>query len=387
MRLWRLGILTAGLVATATAAWLLTASFGTTSSAEEILKRCAEEGNRAACYEKEVPQLYPALSVPDIFDVVREIRGRDATYQFCHVLGHKIGERVVAEDPSRWFEMIPLNPPEGLCSNGYIHGVASGKFRSEVLDDKTIEENIGNFALACEGRDGWDPSALDYAMCYHGLGHLYFFITDANIRKALSVCERTAEHTTGDYRRVCREGVFMTMYQPLEPDDFLLIERMPDRPSTTTVRQYCASFDRDEYEGACLRESWPFYREESKTGDGIAKMCSDQPNAAEERACYESAFSLLGRFSLSYTEQILSACTVTEARWRPLCYEYGARAILEEDRTTGEKAIAFCNSAPEGEREACLAAIAKTATFIFGSSPERERFCKLLPTGVRNRCG
>src|SRR3989344_3814855 len=189
----------------------------------KIVHDCAQARDRSACYEAEVPTLYPQLSVAQVFDIVREIRREDPSYQFCHVLAHKIGERVVAEDPERWIDAIPLNPPDGLCSNGFIHGVVGGRFRAEVLDDETLEKLIPDFSRACEPRKGWQPSSLDQAICYHGIGHLYMFVTDADIPKALSLCERTARGSDPerDFRRVCREGVFMQIYQPLEPDDYL----------------------------------------------------------------------------------------------------------------------------------------------------------------------
>src|SRR6185436_1897936 len=91
--------------------------------AKAAVSQCSGEGDHAACYESVIPALYPKLSVAEIFNVVREVRREDQTYQFCHVLAHKIGERVVAEDPSKWVDAIPLNPADGLCSNGFVHGV------------------------------------------------------------------------------------------------------------------------------------------------------------------------------------------------------------------------------------------------------------------------
>ena len=49
-----------------------------------------------------------------------------------------------------------------------------------------------------------------------------------------------------------------------------MIERMTVKPMKETVREFCAAYrDVPEYEGACLRESWPFFREEITTGTGV----------------------------------------------------------------------------------------------------------------------
>jgi len=352
--------------------------------AQRIVNLCGSEPDRSACYEREVPRMLPEAPLGRVFEVVREIRSLDLSYQFCHVLAHKLGERVVAEDPERWVDAIPLNPTDGLCSNGFIHGVLGGRFRAEVLEPEALKRLIPDFTRACAPRDGWSPTDLDTAICSHGMGHLYMFISDADIPSSLSLCEDTMPEAL---KRVCREGVYMQIYQPLEPDDFLLIERMSVKPTKETVRSFCARYSKDEYEGACLRESWPFFREELKTGEGITQFCTGQPNNQEEVACYETALTLSGRFTLGDSSRALSLCGEMTETWKPMCYASGARAILEEERADGVKAVAFCMNAPAPHQEQCLASLADTANFIFGDSSERKDFCALIPRELRLRCG
>ncbi len=352
------------------------------AEALQIIDRCVDEPDAAVCYEREVPLLYPAYSVPRLFDIVRTIRAEDPEYQFCHVLAHKIGERVVDENPNAWIEGISLNPPDGLCSNGYIHGVVGGRFRAEVLDDATREKLVPDFSRACEPRANWAPSDLDRAICYHGLGHLYDFITDADLPAALDMCNRT---TPDDMHRVCHEGVFMQIYQPLEPDDFLMIERMSLKPGTTTVRAFCARFTKDEYEGACLRESWPYFRSEILAGAAGA-FCSDQPNAREEDACYESASAIVGRTSLDDPAKAAKACNGFPGDRRITCFAASAQAVLEEDRSRASEALALCARASDMV-DGCMAKLSQRAEFIFGSgSKERGVFCGLLPSALQTQC-
>lgn len=356
-----------------------------TPRAQDIISACDREGGgRAECYEERISALYPELAVPSIFGIIREVRHRDRSYQFCHVLAHKLGERVVAEDPDRWLDAIPLNPSDGLCSNGFIHGVVGGRFRSEVLDDETLQRFLPDFRAACEARGSWNPSDLDRAICYHGLGHLYDFITDADIPKALDVCEKTAPH---DMRRVCIEGVFMQIYQPLEPDDFLMIERMTARPSTTTVRMYCARFSDDSHEGACLRESWPYAREGILSGRGARDFCSGQPNVEEERKCYESISAIVGRMSLDDVDKAVAACSSFPSAYQSTCFAASAQAVLEESRLDGADAIALCDRAGEPMATKCKSELASRALFIYGdNSSRREAFCALIPESARTMC-
>lgn len=365
-------------------------SFGkdVVAHAETFVSLCEVAEDRSGCYEREVPKLLSEMSLPDVFEVIREIRKLDTNYQFCHVLAHKLGERVVAEDPERWIDAISLNPQDSLCSNGFIHGVIGGRFRAEVLDDETLEKLLPDFSRACEPHSRWSPTALDQAICYHGMGHVFMFITDARIKKALSLCERTASSGLRDFRQVCREGVFMQIYQPLEPDDFLLIERMPEKPTKETVRAFCAKLGlSNEERGACLRESWPFFKDEVLNGSDVESFCSGQPDESEEAACYRLAASIIGRLTLERPDRILEACAAFPEARKPLCYSYTSRVFIEEDRMEGPRAIAFCESAPEPYRDGCIGSLVETTEYNFGSdSSGRHTFCAAVPERWKTRC-
>lgn len=350
---------------------------GVADTAAEFVAKCANhERGSMWCYEQEVPKLYPERSASEIFEVIREIRERDRSYQFCHVLAHKLGELVVAEDVAAWLDAIPLNPTDGMCSNGFIHGVIVGRFRNDTLDEKTLQKTIPDFARACEPRPNWRPSGLDQAICYHGMGHLFMFITGADINRSLSVCDAITRSPTGNFERVCREGVFMQTYQPLEPDDFALLELLPEKPTRDNYRRLCAPYDDDD-EGACLREAWPFFRDDIIAGR-VAEFCSGQPNEAEENKCYESALTIIGRQMLGDSTQSAAACDTVPTPRRGECYTIVAQAILEEDRRQGDEAIAFCEQGGEAVAHVCISSLVSRASWLFGPhSPEHEAFCGL----------
>lgn len=354
------------------------------SEARRVVSLCEDANDKTACYEREIPPLLDALSVPDVFSVVREVRARDPEYQFCHVLAHKIGERVVAEDPARWADAIPLNPSDGLCSNGFIHGVVGGRFRAEVLEPEAIQALVPEFSAACEPRPHWRPSDLDRAICYHGLGHLYIFITDANVRSALDVC---ADTTPDSMRRVCIEGVFMQLYQPLEPDDFEMLKRLPVALTRETVPDFCGGFPEPEYEGACLRERWPLYADEIRSGEGVEAFCAVQPNEEERLKCYEAATAIIGRMSLNAPESAARACDVLPAERRALCYISVSRAVLEENRDAPDSALALCARADPEIANACVRALAEQARFIFGENKaQRAALCARMEAPYRAAC-
>ncbi|MFZ2886839.1 MAG: hypothetical protein WA021_03400 [Minisyncoccia bacterium] len=373
-------------VISAIALWWFVPLSGEKSLAASIVEVCAEEESRSTCYEKKVPELFPKLPLSEVFGVIRDIRALDQSYQFCHVVAHKLGESAVAQDPSKWIDLIPLNPPDGLCSNGFIHGIIVGRFRNDVLDDATLTAAIPDFARACERRADWRPSGLDQAICYHGMGHLFMFITNANIKKSLETCAHTTGNSEDGFMRVCREGVFMQIYQPLEPDDFALIELLPEKPSRENFRRLCAAYAEDEDEGACLREAWPFFRAEIMKGD-VAAFCAHQPNSSETDKCYESATTIVGRQLLGMPDQAVAACSAITSRYQELCFTTVAQALLEEDRTQGEKAVAFCVRAPTHIKTQCIATLAERARWIFPeNSSDRTRLCEAMPAEYRSSC-
>src|SRR3989344_2143657 len=124
-------------------------SISVDATAKAIIADCTKQkGDHAACYEAQVPLLYPQYSVPQLFSMVQQIRAADPTYQFCHVLGHKIGEKVVADDPGAWVDAIPLNPPSGLCSNGFIHGIVGGRLPPAGVGGEQITPPLPDFTPA-----------------------------------------------------------------------------------------------------------------------------------------------------------------------------------------------------------------------------------------------
>lgn len=361
-----------------------------TDAATQIVATCQNVEKSNECYEEEVPRLFGNFSIPELFEMVRIIRRLDPQYQFCHVLAHKLGERAVEDDPAHWIDVMPLNPSDGMCSNGFLHGVIGGRFRAEVLDEATIETLVPDFRRACEPTKKWHPSPLDQAICYHGMGHLYVYITDAQLRDALDLCEKTtySGHPEADYRQVCREGVFMQIYQPLEPDDFAMIERMEVKPKKETIRTFCAQYrDVPEYEGACLRESWPFFREEISDGSGVQKFCAKQPNSTEEKNCYQSATAIIGRMSLGDVEKSSRACNALVDSWRLLCFINVATSIIEENRNDSAKAVAQCQKAGAHQAEECIKTLASRARWFFGTDArQHQQFCSVFPAEYHSVC-
>jgi hypothetical protein len=109
-------------------------SFTPTSFAKQIVAICKNKNHSNLCYEKEIPKLMDkpySLSMENAFQVARQVQIADTSYNFCHVLGHKLSAKETKKDPTLWQQVIG-RCPQGVCSNGCIHGAFQERFRTEL---------------------------------------------------------------------------------------------------------------------------------------------------------------------------------------------------------------------------------------------------------------
>jgi len=238
---------------------------------------CQKDKDRPSCYDKEVPKLTGSLSMEDAFRVTWHVQEKDSEYQYCHVLGHELSAREVRKDPTKWKEVI-TRCPSGMCSNGCLHGGFQERFRAETFTEEEIEEVTQELVDACEAREQWQPTGLEQASCYHALGHLTMYITDANTEQASTICDVISKKPDGrDFRQLCYDGVFMQIFQPLEPEDFALIEGKV--PTKEEVTAFCAEGNTHMQEASCLNESWPLFYQDIVNPKNLVPFCEKNPPA------------------------------------------------------------------------------------------------------------
>lgn len=388
-----LGILTAAVLAVG--AYILfapeqTAQKSIQTYATEMVELCKDADYRPLCYEQEVPKLVSDLTTDRIFDVIREIRRQDPEYLFCHVLGHELGVYEVSLDPDNWLDVIAKGPTDGLCSNGYAHGALVARFNDEDLSREEFEYALKDLAIACEEREGYTPTDLTKAICYHGVGHVMIHLTLSNVDESLYGCEQIGLKNDGrDYRQLCVEGVYMQLFQPLEPEDFALVDMLPYQPTRENLYRFCSEFSRnDEQFGACWREGWPFFRNDLYTSKGVIDYCSTLTEAQDRDLCFVSAFTINGRHNLGNAEKMAAVCNGLPSEYKGNCFSRGANAFPEEDPSLVPQAIDMCSRAnEEAAQDECYGFLARVASFNFheGSEPF-EQMCTLLPSEFEAAC-
>jgi len=354
--------------------------------ADEIVAACASARYRPTCYEDEIPKLMDrGVSMEDTVRIAGIVQAKDKTYTYCHVLGHKISAKETAKDPDKWAEVIQ-RCPSGICSNGCIHGAFQERFRTESLSDSEIEKYKPEFSNVCEPQNSFNPTGLEQASCYHALGHLLMYITRADIPKSLGLCRELSIKPGMDMSQVCSDGVFMQIFQPLEPDDFDLIKGK--EVATGTQRAYCSAYSGYD-KASCWSESWPLQREELKAPGAISRWCNQLSEAGPRERCKHAlVFVYVAQLEFD-NEKIGAFCDTMLPEDRGLCYADGASRLLENDYRNIERSVALCVAAEaKGVGEACYDVMVRTASFTFhAGSPESKRLCGLLPQKWQEHCG
>lgn len=358
--------------------------------ARVMVERCADAPYRPTCYEEEVPTLTSELTSPEIFDVIRLIRKYDPEYLFCHVLAHELGVYEVSLDPDNWLDVIAMAPPDNLCSNGFSHGAIVARFNDEVLTPEELDVVLEDLAIACEPRDDWDPTDLIKAICYHGIGHVLIHMTEADVDLSVKACEVVALKDDGsDYRTLCEEGVYMQLFQPLEPEDYALIDQLPEAPTKENLPQWCAeNSNTDGQYGACWREAWPLFYRDLFTPEAVINYCSQLSLAQGQEDCYVTVFTIHARHNLDKPDKMADMCNNVPTEYQGMCLGRGANAYPEENHELIPNAIDMCSrGATEAARDECYAFLARTAPFNFhAGSDAHELMCSSLPSEHQARC-
>jgi hypothetical protein len=320
----------------------------------------------------------------DAFKVTSFVQDNDKNYQFCHVLGHNLSAREVAKDPSKWKEIV-TRCPSGVCSNGCIHGGFQERFRSESLTAQQLEDVKGDFLDLCEPRGNWRPTGLEQGSCYHAVGHLLMYMTNAKLVKSTDLCEEIAKKSNGaDYSQVCFDGAFMQIFQPLEPEDFALIKGK--QPTKEEVYSFCQSFT-DQKRGSCMSESWPLFRDEIMTPDGLTNFCS-QTLPQEVDRCFTSLFYVLPVQFQFDIEKMRTFCIGLPQKRTGQCFANIASRLIETDYRNIEKSVDLCTSAIAYDTDgACFQELLLYSTYNFHKgSEEFYKMCNALPDNWRKMC-
>lgn len=361
---------------------------GAIADARAIIALCEHEQYRPACYERAVPALLSeGRTIEYGLLVVRELLELDPAYRYCHTLAHRLAGKEVAKDPSRWTE-VALSDPLDICSYGVMHGAFQERFRKEHYPLGTPAPDVArDLGEVCSGEAWSDRTQAEQTNCIHALGHLLLYVTNADLRDAIAICDTLPGLDYDDRRRVCYEGVFMQLYQPVEPEDVSLIESIA--PDDAEDRDVLCSVFEGAARATCLKEGWTLERGLFREPSAFHAFCQRIGAGVEEEEDYcvrSLAYVVAARMHFSPEEFAAFCKRVPE--WSGRCLAYGAPRFLEIYQGNLEPPFFLCREAErEGSGDLCYSYLShySARTFKKGSA-EAERVCDAMPMMWQRRC-
>lgn len=355
--------------------------------AGEVMKVCEDAAYTPSCYDREIPKLMDAygISLEEAFQVTEIVQNKDSGYPYCHVLGHNLSAKEASKDLSKWSGVI-AKCPEGQCSNGCLHGAFQERFRDENLSAEELEAVIPQLSDVCNDGSGRTFTELERGSCYHALGHLTMYVTKADPEESVELCDRIMAGGDFERRHLCYDGVFMQIFQPLEPEDFALIEDVAPETKQEALA-LCDAFSGLAH-GSCMLESWPLFIDELKAPKGLSNFCEGFGNQASVDRCYYGLFYLMPvQFNFDKS-RIVSFCDGIRDPYRGQCFAKAASRHIESDKKFVPEAVSYCRLAENrGVAEDCWREMLFYSRFALKrDSASFNQLCELLPGEWQEQC-
>ncbi|MEK7074434.1 MAG: hypothetical protein AAB968_01580, partial [Patescibacteria group bacterium] len=236
-------------------------------------------------------------------------------------------------------------------------------------------------------KPNWHPTGMEQATCYHALGHLLMYLSSADTKKSVELCQNIAKKPDGrDFLTVCYDGVFMQLFQPLEPEDFALVKGKT--PTKEALKTFCAPYE-TRPQASCWSEGWPLYWDQVKQPAGLMSFCSVLEKGVMRERCYNGMFFIMAsQFQLN-TEKIIGFCREIPLPERNRCFANGAGRIIETDEKLVAQALMICAAAVDaGAGDECYDELVMYSKFNFHAGSDAQRqLCDGLPQKWQTNCG
>ena len=351
--------------------------------------KCAGSDNKTYCYEEEVPKLMDrGYSMDEAFVVTRKLLQIDEPYRHCHILAHLLTGKEVAKDVDNW-KNVMVRAPFDICAGGGQHGAFMERYRVSALPDANIEDLATEFEGVCDSQENWSPSPYQTDTCRHALGHLAMYVTIGDTNKSLELCQALFEPGQNELGwQSCYHGVFMQTYQPISPEDYVLIEGSEVK-SKSESEEFCLQYSGTKLL-ACTIERWPLFIEYLADPTEIDTICSIVNDGRQFDFCMDAmmitAFTIVANHDPAWATDF---CPRRPNKYVGACFSKVATRIIEVEADQYEAAVGVCKTAEEyGVERDCYQNMAGYSTHFFTEDDERaNKMCALMPEKYQSYCG
>jgi hypothetical protein len=212
------------------------------------------------------------------------------------------------------------------------------------------------------------------------------YITNANINKSIDVCNTISKKADGrDYSQLCYDGVFMQIFQPLEPEDFALVKGK--QPTRGTLPSFCNEFTGTQ-RGSCITESWPLFKDLFDSPQNMVKFCQMETDDQKSR-CYHAFDYIMAPMMNFDLDKISPLCEgMPTGELKGSCFSDVASRLIEVDYRNIDKSVAACKKGePYDSENICYKTLVVYANYNFhAGSKEFYEMCNAMPEPWKTQC-
>ncbi|TSC78040.1 MAG: Uncharacterized protein G01um101424_174 [Parcubacteria group bacterium Gr01-1014_24] len=319
------------------------------NTATTIYNYCLENASlskgKENCYAEEFKKLGEQKGDVFSFKVLDNLQKIDPDAIGCHLIAHGIGTGSYKREPNNW--RILIQNINSSCSYGAPHGVLESYINN--LPDKSLKRDV--IPTIC----GEAPRAD----CNHIIGHLLLVQTDADVGKALDLCEVFTDTRQNDF---CISGVFMEYQTAL---NLVAHDLVPESwlnwpPRLGELEKLCRSYD-GKYAEGCWEEivhvALVKFHNDPKT---IFDFCSTAQVSNGAKRCKRHSIGIIGasrNFNLVSLKSICSIPQKDDPNFEKECYPALISSALSTIPSALPEAISFCESLDIEFKQSCLSMI------------------------------
>lgn len=337
---------------------------------------CYINGGADSCYATVAKLLYDQFDASKVMTDFTETETEKEIFSRCHEVTHYLGRFAYTAAGSVLGAYATSSP---VCHGGYYHGVLEQYFTDKQmtiggLDDVTVRREIVSVCGTAE--DHATPRI--YSECLHGIGHAMMFITDAELPRALNLCDALPDQTK---RETCYSGVFMENSSSSTNVDH------PSKYLDATKPLYPCTILQDVYLKTCYEYQSSYFAELAHWDWAkVVDMCNEVP-AVYQAGC----FRVVGTNQVGFTQDIYvmkeNCGLVRVERLRGECAQGVVSALGGRYVNQPERLFAFCSIVDADMRSYCYTHIGQVVSSWAKDDSVRSSVCDSIEeSDARNWC-
>ena len=331
-------------------------------------------GSKETCYSQKFKEIGKQNGPDYSFKVLDSLQQIDPDSIGCHLIAHGIGWGSFEWKPGDWRNII--QNMRTTCNYGAIHGVIESYINS--LPDKSLKRDV--IPTIC----GENPRAD----CNHIIGHLLLVETDANVPKALDLCNVFGDAVQKDF---CLTGVFMEQETALNLVAHELVPRSwlnwPAR--LDELEKMCRSYT-GENASACWQEIVhvalaKFNNDPKLTWD----FCNTAQVQEGARRCVRHSIGIIGaskNFDLPSLKSMCSIPQKDDPTFEEECYPDLVSSALSTIPTMVPQAVSFCDGLDSKFKPSCFSMIGLNGYANPVVKSQLQNACSVIAPDLQKYC-